>query len=91
MLSTDKQTIKLERAADAVQHWLDVQNLDDLDSSDVEMDDEDLHEISTLALADAPEADLAGAVHRARDAGWNWSPIAAVLGVPRAAAIERFS
>jgi hypothetical protein len=41
-----------------------------------------------LALVDAPEAELAEAVKRAKEHGWSWTPI---LGTTRKHVVERFS
>lgn len=80
---------ELERAADAVEQWLDALDLDDPDVIDV--DGENLRRVSALALAGAPETELAAAVRVAREGGWGWSPIAMLLGTDRKAAVARFS
>ena len=79
---------KLERAASAIEDWLDAQAPDGASGTDEEADD--LRRISTLARADAPEAELARAVATARETGWSWGPIALLLGQSRAQARARF-
>ena len=68
---------ELERAAAAVEEWLDAQ---DLDGVGPDTDAELLRTLSELAIAQAPESVLADAVLQARDAGWDWAPIAMLLG-----------
>lgn len=80
---------ELERAADAVEKWLDALDLDDPDMVDV--DGENLRRVSALAVSRAPEPELAGAVRTARESGWGWSPIAMLLGMDRKAAVARFA
>jgi hypothetical protein len=79
---------ELERAADAVDRWLSA--LDAGDPELAEADVEDLWSLSALAISGAPEAELAEAVARARQSGWNWSPIALLLGISRHHAKRRF-
>jgi hypothetical protein len=53
-------------------------------------DGEILFQLNTLALRHGPRAELAGAVHQARDEGWGWSPVAIALGMSLREAIARF-
>jgi hypothetical protein len=79
---------KLERAAAAIEDWLDAQAPDS--ASSTEEDADDLRRISTLARAGASEAEMARAVAEARETGWSWGPIAVLLGQTRAQVRARF-
>jgi hypothetical protein len=79
---------ELEQAADAVERWLSAQDAGDPELA--EADVEDLWAVSGLAMAGAPEAEVADAVRRARQSGWSWLPIALLLGISRPEAKRRF-
>ncbi|HEY1974165.1 MAG TPA: hypothetical protein VGH89_39870 [Pseudonocardia sp.] len=87
MAQTTKTKAELNQAALALEDWLDLQVAD---QAFEEMDGDDLCEISALALADAPEAELIEAVKRAKDEGWTWAPIGMAIGLTRREVIERF-
>ena len=79
---------RLERAAAAIEDWLDAQLPDSASITDEDADD--LWRISILARAGAPEAELARAVAQARETGWSWGPTAVLLGQNRAQVRARF-
>ena len=81
---------RLSRAAEVIEDWLETQEDPD-DEAVIHRDADDLRRISTLALADADETELAAAVQQARDDGWAWGPIAMVLGQHRDHARRRWS
>jgi hypothetical protein len=78
--------VELERAALAVEDWLDTQAGDD----DIDVDADCLRRISELAIADAPESAVAQAVDQAREAGWGFAPIAMLLGLTPRDARKRY-
>lgn len=78
--------LELERAASAVEDWLDAQAGDD----DIDVDADCLRRISELAIADAPESAVAQAVEQAREAGWGFAPIAMLLGLTPLDARKRY-
>ena len=85
---TGVRRAQLERAIEPVEEWLDAQNAGD--SCGIVSDPDDLWRISALALAGAPEVELARAVDQARDTGWEWGPIAMLLGHSTREARARF-
>lgn len=83
--------IELENGANLVEDWLATMDADDLELPIQGTDAEDLlWDLSARACEGAPHADLAEAVDEARGAGWDWSPIAALLAMSRDDAIRRF-
>jgi 16S rRNA U516 pseudouridylate synthase RsuA-like enzyme len=79
---------KDDQCAGVLEDWLDVQSFD---GASADVDGDYLRAISALALVDAPEAELAEAVKRAKEHGWSWTPIALVLGTTRKHVVKRFS
>jgi hypothetical protein len=69
----------LRKAVTVIENWLEVQDPDDLGAVE---DAEELWRISRLALAGASEAELDDAVRQARLCGWDWAPMAVLLGEP---------
>lgn len=78
---------RLERGAEAVERWLDVQSADD---DEMDIDAEYLRRVGELAIAGAPEPELVEAVRQAREIGWSYGPIALLLGIDRPEARRRF-
>lgn len=75
-----------------IENWLEAQDLTDLGGGEFDEEAIDaLYAISRLAVADAPTHDLADAVRQARAAGWDWTPIAMLLGMPVAEAHRQFA
>lgn len=71
----------LHHASEIVNDWLDLQ---DEDSELVDEAEDELRNVSVLALAHAPTSELNDAVRRAREVGWGWGPIATLLCEPPA-------
>jgi len=79
-------TTRSQKAA-ALERWADEVSSDDLTPLDTTV----LQELSRLAdQRAAVEADVAGAVHRARAANRTWSEIGAMLGVSKQAAQRKY-
>jgi MoxR-like ATPase len=87
-MAIPKAKADLNQRAGVLEDWLDVQSSD---GASADVDGDYLRAISALALVDAPEAELAEAVKRAKEHGWSWTPIALVLGTTRKHVVERFS
>lgn len=80
---------QLRQAALDAERWLD--SLDATAISSPDADASDLRRIGRAVVDTARnEAELAGAVAHARAGGRSWGQIAAVLGVTRQSARERF-
>ncbi len=80
---------QLHQAAEDVERWLD--SLDPAAISAPEADASDLRRIGRAVMATARNhAELADAVAEARANNRSWGQIAAILGVSRQAARERF-
>jgi hypothetical protein len=80
--TTDDERLRLQRAATTVEQWLDTQLAGqdgEFDEDEFDANSEHLLRVSRLAIEGVPEAELAAAVGRAREAGWNYAPIAMLL------------
>jgi hypothetical protein len=78
-------------SANALAEWLDIQAYDDSgEMMFTEEDIDDLRAVILLASAHAPDAELRMAVHRAREVGWGWPPLALSLGISVPEARHRY-
>ena len=87
-MAIGKAKYDVNQRVGVLEDWLDVQSFD---GPSADIDGDYLRAITVLALVEAPEAELADAVKRARENGWSWTPIALVLGTTRKQVVERFS
>jgi len=78
----------LEQASRTVEDWLETQALADPGVVD---DADDLRQVGVLARAGAPANEVNQAVRYARQQGWDWAPIALLLGETREQARQRLA
>jgi hypothetical protein len=76
----------LDQAARTVENWLASQADPAVDLVE---DADELRQVGVLARAGAPSDEVDQAVRRARQLGWEWAPIALLLGETREQARQR--
>jgi hypothetical protein len=76
------------RAASTVEDWLASQTR--AETGDVD-DGDELRQVGVLARAGATSGEVNQAVLRARQHGWDWAPIALLLGETREQARQRLA